>query len=744
MLYKLFFLVFLIGSPLSAYSQTFFEKNAEGIAVYYTVTSPEENTVEISRPSTPYSGMLTIPETVEHNGIRYRVTGIGEHAFNHIPVTEIHLPNSIRTIGKNAFYNCSTMETIALPGQITEIGESAFELCTALQTISFPESMETIGNRAFSRCSRLTSVSFPEKIRQIGEKAFTYCSNLQTLLFSEGITSIGREAFRGTSLASVTLPASVSSIGEGAFSHCLSLKEIVVHEHNRHFCAEQGILLNHSKELLHTWPAGNTDFSSFPQGVTQINAYAFYGNGLSSFTLPEGIRSIGEQAFGNNKLTFLSLPATLQVLASSAFLSYYPLYHVQCKAVAVPFTEGTTIPSFGSSSRTVVFEVPEASIPAYEKAWTYGKFVATGATDAKIVLNQAGTLNAHFDEEQLPILFSLELTGPLNGNDINVLQKLTNLVKLDLSNATITAGGDPYESQPEFGDKEKFFTQDNYIGEYLFSSLSSHLQEITLPLSVTSIGDGAFYGCGISSLAIPSGVTRIGRSAFRECTKLTAIRIPKNTELAGGSVFYGCSSLQEVVFEGSMPELPYQAFSNCTSLLKVVLPEGLQTLGMEAFLNCTRLSFLSFPKSIKKIESWCMDGCTSLTRIEVRNPIPCMLSSDSFYGLALNACTLYVPSVGVSGYQEAEYWNQFGTITALDEGPSSLGNEVRREQTDDFTVISRPGGFTLIAQKAQEIRIYNQYGNLLTRLFLSEKETHTLGHLPQGLYFINGKKAFVR
>lgn len=747
MQYKLFCLFCFLGSCLAAYSYSFSENNAEGKPVYYTITSAEENTVEIAWPkeNTGYSGVFSIPETVVHEGIEYQVTGIGESAFNPSTVTEIHVPGSIRVIGKKAFYNCATVETIILPDQLTRIEEEAFSNCTALKTITLPETVEEIGKNAFRRCDNLTSVRLPGSLSQIGEKSFYSCEKLRVLELSEGLTHIGKQAFYGTSLASVTIPSSVTAIGEGAFGGCFALKSIAVDEKSPYFCTENGILLNHSKELLHTWPGGNTDYSTFPQSVTQINGYAFYALGLSSFTIPEGVISIGELAFASNRLTFVSLPGTLQSMSSTAFNSSFLINHVVCKAINVPST-GNSGPTFGSYTRedTVVFEVPQQSIAAYEKAWSHGKFIPLGATLLQVELDEAGTLAQHLNAETLLTTFRMEITGPVNGSDVITLKKMKNLLELDLANATLVSGGDPYEYQLNGAVKEKVYTQNNCISAYLFWYISSKLRKVVLPPSIVSIDNGAFYNCEIDSIEIPAGVTHIGSYAFKSCRKLRSVQIPENVEFTGGYVFQDCVALQEVVFERGTSALPHKIFENCTSLSHVILPEGLKVIGSEAFLNCTNLPALSLPESVETIGNWCLDKCTSLRRLEVRNPVPYAASSSTFYGVPVNACTLYVPAASLSSYKEAEYWKQFGAIEPLEDDPSSLESTRNNEQTDALTVISIPGGFTLVSEQPQEVRIHDLSGSILTRLLLPGKGTHTLYNLPQGIYLINGKKAVVK
>ena len=105
---------------------------------------------------------------------------------------------------------------------------------------------------------------------------------------------------------------------------------------------------------------------------------------------------------------------------------------------------------------------------------------------------------------------------------------------------------------------------------------------------------------------------------------------------------------------------------------------------------------------------------------------------------------MYVPTASISDYKGAEYWKLFNSIIALGDGPSSLERIENKEQTNTLTIIPIPGGATLVAQKPQEVCVYDLNGKILARFFLSEKEMYSLCDLPQGIYLVNGKKVVVR
>ena len=116
------------------------------------------------------------------------------------------IPNSVTSIGKTAFYNCSDLTSITIPNSVTTIGESAFSGCSSLTSITIPNSVTTIADFTFYECSSLTSVNISNSVTTIAEYAFFGCSGL----------------------TSVNIPNSVTSISANAFSDCSNLSELTV------------------------------------------------------------------------------------------------------------------------------------------------------------------------------------------------------------------------------------------------------------------------------------------------------------------------------------------------------------------------------------------------------------------------------------------------------------------------------------------------------------------------------------
>lgn len=121
-------------------------------------------------------------------------------------ITSIEIPNSVTSIGKRAFYECSELITVVLHNGVKNTQLQSFAFCTSLKNINFPDSVTTIGAQTFYNCSSLENVILPSGIKIINYLAFNSC----------------------VSLSDVTLPASLETIGVNIFSDCSALENVTL------------------------------------------------------------------------------------------------------------------------------------------------------------------------------------------------------------------------------------------------------------------------------------------------------------------------------------------------------------------------------------------------------------------------------------------------------------------------------------------------------------------------------------
>lgn len=137
------------------------------------------------------------------------VTMIDHAAFFNSVVTSVTIPDSVTSIGDNAFGFCSQLTNISIPNSVTDIGFSAFAHCTSLKSITLPSSLSSISEALFSGCSQLTTIQIPDSVPSIQSCAFYHCRNLETIRIPVSVTLIETDAFAGCpSLMTVTYPGS--------------------------------------------------------------------------------------------------------------------------------------------------------------------------------------------------------------------------------------------------------------------------------------------------------------------------------------------------------------------------------------------------------------------------------------------------------------------------------------------------------------------------------------------------------
>ena len=139
------------------------------------------------------------------------------------------------------------------------------------------------------------------------------------------------------------------------------------------------------------------------------------------------------------------------------------------------------------------------------------------------------------------------------------------------------------------------------IADLAFGGCKS-LTSVTIPNSLTHIGDGVFIKCeSLPSITIPNSVTEIGAGVFKGCTSLTSVTIPDGVTKIGEDAFRGCKSLNFVTIPNSVTEIEGSAFAGCESLTSVTIPNNVTEIKRGAFHSCSSLTSIAIPNSVTSI-----------------------------------------------------------------------------------------------------------------------------------------------
>ena len=228
------------------------------------------------------------------------------------------------------------------------------------------------------------------------------------------------------------------------------------------------------------------------------------------------------------------------------------------------------------------------------------------------------------------------------------------------------------------------------------NALNKFVKNIQLPSRLTSIGGSAFRNCkNLALTELPSGVTSIDQYAFYGCTNLALTSLPAGLTSIRDNTFHSCTNLALTELPAGLTSIGIHAFFNCTNLALTSLPAGLTSIGGYAFKNCANLALTSLPEGITKIVDNIFYGCVSLTEMTCLGNIttiksgafynctklskfalpnitsvPTLSSTNNFYNtpIANGKGYIYVPDNLVESFKSATNWGTYADqIKAISE-----------------------------------------------------------------------------
>ena len=450
---------------------------------------------------------------------------------------------------------------------VTYIDYDREKISYGVYSVYYNRDVEYVG--AITIPSKVAFENVVYDVVSIGDYAFYNCNSLTSITLPESVTSIGGWAFYNCSrLTSITLPEGVTSIGSHAFSDCSRLTSITL-----------------------------------PEGVTSIGSHAFYNcSSLTSITLPEGVTSIGERAFYNCS----NLIAIVVAEGNKVYDS-----RNGCNAI-IETADNTLI----AGCSTTIIPSSVTSIGDYA---FYGRSRLTSITLPECVTSigerafyNCSSLYKVLNYSSLPISKGSEDYGYVAYYAMQVL----NVCELNVIGdyQFYTSNGIHYLANYT-GDEKSLILPDSYNGEnYMIDDYAfygcSRLTSITLPSSVTSIGNYAFYNCtALKKVIIEDGSSTLslgynsyyssstGQGLFYDCP-LEEVYLGRNLSYESGksygySPFYNKDALTNVTIGDEVTEIGQYAFYDCDNIHSLTISNGVLSIGSSAFSTPDKVIWLT-------------------------------------------------------------------------------------------------------------------------------------------------------
>ena len=599
-----------------------------------------------------------------------KLTAIGENAFKNVTITEIELPEGVKTIGKNVFLDSTitkiTFSKVIDSASFTNVTASA----PGLQTIIIPDDSETLSSSdngqviySVGQEDLLYVVNdfqsdnyiVPSTVKNIAEKVFQNRVGVKKVTFESSETvvelTIGDYAFSGTGITSIQLPKRIKSFGKGVFQNCLSLSDVTfesgysyadIPDYTFKGCISLDSIVIPGEVLSIGWGAFMGAGVDDENGVSGLKTIEF---ALCTDGRLGKIETIGADAFNEcYALTTIkyalkkdadgnvvyadgnTLPYTLTTIgkspSGSSFYFSGPFYKcTSLKSIVLP-DELTAIT--GNSSNKGMFEgctnLASVKLPSQLTEIKQNAFKDTGITTLDLSGYDDGSLTIYegvFSGATNLRTLDLSKVGTLYLQ--YTFDNCTSLESLEFSDSIQLKGNEKKPTSNYYGFNGaaiKSVTINQNVLKEMFRNCQG-LVKVVLGEKVQAIQDSAFVGCtSLTTVDMPKSedyTVTVGSKSFQNASSLKVFDLSKATAI-GANAFENCSSLTSGSLNSSITELKNNTFAG-TGLTSIDL-SNIKTLGSNVFQG-SKLKEITLPATITKMGTSVFADCTELTTANV-------------------------------------------------------------------------------------------------------------------------------
>ena len=704
------------------------------IAIPNSVTS-------IGNQAFEWSGLssVTIPNSVK---------SIGVQAFATCGLKSVTIPSSVTSIGDYAFQYCSGLESI-----VVESGNPVYdsrENCNAIietaknslvvgcKTTVIPNSVTSIGGDAFFGCRDLTTITIPNSVTSIGSEAFADCSGLTSITIPSSVTSIGYCSFGtqqlSSNMTSVTCLGVTPPQAYDSFSNYDIPLYVPTGTRDAYLAQEPW---NKFKEIIERRAIHVETAGSLPALISDAEKYTIEELILTGNLNGTDIRMLRDMS-GNN----------YQGEVTEGNLRVLDLRGANIVEGGEPYIEASSIKSTVGAT---MFPIYGSKYSTSKDVISYYMFA--GCESLQSIILPAGITSIRFSgfayctnlesisiSDKVTYLETAAFDSCRKLASIRIPKSVTKIYGANFSDCNSLNSITVEKGNPKYDSRDNC----NAVIETEDNRLITGCSETTIPNTVTTIGTQAFMDCKFTSVSIPSSVKTIERGAF-DGSSLISITIPSTVESVGIQIFGRCAQLSSIVVESGNPN--YDSRDNCNAIIEtatnklvatcyktvvppsvtslgeytfwqwkeipsnlldnvkiicdnafdnalfasIVIPEGVESIGKEAFRNCNVMKSISLPASLKTVGDNAFSSCYSMIDIYSYNYNPSDISENVFnyqildysthkYVPFSSKATLYVPAGTKEKYQATAGWKEFTNIVEMD-GPEFISISSAKQVT---------------------------------------------------------------
>ena len=674
----------------------FTQANADGVEITYVVVDVDEKTVQVGDDKekaipAETAGKVSIPATVTVGDVTYSVITVGSNAFADCTgITEVVLPDNLKTIASGAFQGCTGITELVIPATVTAIEANAFSGCEGLKKV-MPR-MENPFNliaSAFANIHEKASLHVPE-----GTKAAYLEAGWTEKVFKGGVVEGDNTLIVGTSFVvpdehgvdilyvvtdadnktvkvgdstnpainvetsgDITIPElveyegqtfAVTAIGANAFSGCAAIQKVQIDAkitamgNNAFLSCKALSAINFPETLTSIGKAAFKECESlatvdFPASLTTIGNEAFSYSGLTSVVIPEGMTSMNYAVFADCYfMTTVVLPGTLKSVGQQAFRH-------NLRLTSLTISEGVT--SLGKHAFYNCQSLKEVTLPSTLTSCNTNVFYyCVSLTKVIARMEDPFTLpNYMFDECSA----SLSLHIPDGTYDKYAAAGWV---------PEIFPGGIVYgDDTPTLNEVFTFTTQEGVEVTAVLTDIEKNTIQVGLGTSGNPAIDQATEGIvtlpdTVEAFGQKYVITTIGGYAFRYCNEVTEVRMPATVTHIGRYGFGNMDKLEKAVLPDSLKAMETAAFYKDEALKELTLNEGLEDIGNYAF-SYAAIRELEIPTTVTNIGRNSFAACSELDKVISRIGTAYAFQDGAFTGIS-GTCGLHIPDGTKEAYIE--------------------------------------------------------------------------------------------